>query len=106
MTSEASVQRQINLLSMAQRARRIVSGAFAVEQAMQAHKAVLLIIAEDTAEESRKKYLTLAERYKVPYVVTLSRDLLGSCLGKEYRAAAALTDEGFAAKLKKLTEEP
>ena len=99
-------QRIMNLLSMAQRARRIVSGAFAVEQALKAGRADLLIMAEDTAEESRKKFLTLADKYKVPYLAALDRDMLGSCLGKDYRAAAALTDAGFAAQLKKLMEEP
>ena len=83
-------QRIMNLLSMAQRAGR----------------ADLLIMAEDTAEESRKKFLTLADKYKVPYLEALDRDMLGSCLGKDYRAAAALTDAGFAAQLKKLMEEP
>ena len=99
-------QRIMNLLSMAQRARRIVSGAFAVEQALKAGRADLLIMAEDTAEESRKKFLTLADKYKVPYLEALDRDMLGSCLGKDYHAAAALTDAGFAAQLKKLMEEP
>ena len=99
-------QRIVNLLSMAQRARRIVSGAFAVEQAMQGRKAELLIMAADAAEESRKKMITLADKYKVPYVEALDREMLGSCLGKEYRAAAALTDAGFAAQLRKLMEEP
>ena len=102
----AANQQIMNLLSMAQRARRIVSGAFAVEQALKAGKAELLIIAADAAEESKKNTITLADKYKVPYVEALDRDMLGSCLGKEYRAAAALTDAGFAAKLKKLMEEP
>ncbi len=102
----AANQQIMNLLSMAQRARRIVSGAFAVEQALKAGKAELLIMAADAAEESKKNMLTLADKYKVPYVEALDRDLLGSCLGKEYRAAAVLTDAGFAAKLKKLMEEP
>ena len=102
----AANQQIMNLLSMAQRARRIVSGAFAVEQALKAGKAELLVMAADAAEESKKNMLTLADKYKVPYVEALDRDLLGSCLGKEYRAAAALTDAGFAAKLKKLMEEP
>ena len=102
----AANQQIMNLLSMAQRARRIVSGAFAVEQAMKAGQAELLIIAADAAEESKNNMRTLADKYKVPYAEALDRDLLGSCLGKEYRAAAALTDAGFAAKLKKLMEEP
>jgi len=93
-----------NLLSMAQRARRIVSGAFAVEKAMQEHQAVFMILAKDASEESKQKYLATANKYKVPYAECLDRDTLGACLGKECRAVAALLDEGFATKLKKLLE--
>ena len=98
-------QRITNLLSMAQRARRIVSGAFAVEQAMKKKQAVYLLIAADAADESKKTYIGLANRYEVPYAEGLNRELLGTCLGKEYRAAAALTDAGFAKKLHQLMEE-
>ena len=98
-------QRITNLLSMAQRARRIVSGAFAVEQAMKKKQAVYLLVAAEAADESKKTYKGLAEKYKVPYAEGLDREMLGTCLGKEYRAAAALTDAGFAKKLHQLMEE-
>ena len=98
-------QRITNLLSMAQRARRIVSGSFAVEQAMKKKQAVYLLIATDAADESKNTYKKLADKYKVPYAEGLDRERLGTCLGKEYRAAAALTDAGFAEKLRHLMEE-
>ncbi|MFV0635751.1 L7Ae/L30e/S12e/Gadd45 family ribosomal protein [Mitsuokella sp. WILCCON 0060] len=99
-------QRIMNLLSMAQRARRIVSGAFAVEQALKARQAVLVLMAADASAESKKNYQILADRYKVPYLEGLDRAMLGQCLGKEYRAVAALLDEGFAKKLCELMKEP
>lgn len=101
-----NVQRITNLLSMAQRARRIASGAFAVEQAMKKKQAMFLLIASDAAEESKKTYQGLADKYEVPYAEGLDREILGTCLGKEYRAAAVLTDVGFAWKLRQLMEEP
>ena len=91
-------ERITNLLSMAQRARRIVSGAFAVEQALKSREAVLVLVAAD--------YAILADRYKVPCLEGLDREMLGHCLGKEYRAVAALTDQGFAKKLRELMKEP
>lgn len=94
-----------DLLSMSQRARRIVSGAFAVEKSLQEHKAVFLLIAADAAAESKQKFLALANKYKVPHAEILDRETLGACLGKEYRAVAALLDKGFATKLTKLLEE-
>ena len=94
-----------NLLSMAQRANRIVSGAFATEKALKEHKAVLLVIASDASEDSKAKYLASASKYKIPCVEILDRDTLGTCLGKEYRAVAALLDKGFAAKLQEILED-
>ena len=87
-------QRITNLLSMAQKAGRIVSGAFAVEQA-----------AGDAAEESKKNFIALTDKFAIPYVYCLERETLGACLGKEFRAVAALTDDGFAKKLRQLMEE-
>lgn len=98
-------QRIINLLSMSQRARLIVSGAFAVETSFQEHKAVFLLIASDATEESKEKFLALANKYKIPHAEILDKETLGACLGKEYRAVAALLDKGFATKLTKLLEE-
>ena len=66
-----------NLLSMAQRARRIVSGAFAVEQALKGREAVLVFVAADASDETKKDYTILADRYKVPYLEGLDRETLG-----------------------------
>ena len=98
-------QRIINLLSMAQKAGRIVSGAFAVEQAVKKKQAVLVLLAEDAAEESKKKFTTLADKFAIPYADCLDRETLGRCLGKDFRAVAALLDDGFAKKLRQLMEE-
>lgn len=92
-------QRITNLLSMAQRAGRIVSGAFATEKAVKEHKACLLLVAADASEETKRSYQILADRYAIPYQEVLTREELGGCLGKAYRAVAALLDEGFAKKL-------
>ena len=34
----------------------------------------------------------------------LDKEILGHCIGKEYRATAAITDEGFAKALLKLID--
>ena len=98
-------QRTMNLLGMAQRAGRMASGGVAVEQAVKGKKARYLLVAEDAAAESKKSYKELADRYGIPCSVCLTKELLGSCLGKEYRAAAAVLDEGFSAALGKLWNE-
>lgn len=94
----------VNLLSMAQRARRVASGAFAVEEALKKHKARLLLLAVDARPETKRRFEELADRYDVPAVSFLTKEALGSCLGKEYRAVAAVLDAGFAQRLRELME--
>lgn len=94
-----------NLLSMAQRANEVVSGDFAVEKAVQGNKARLILVAEDAAEETRKKYQYLADEAGIKLYYLFDREELGHCIGKEYRAVAAVLDKGFADALTKLFED-
>ena len=94
-------QKVINLLSMAQRANQIVSGEFAAAKALQEGRAKLLLVAEDASPETKKKYAGLAAKYKVPMYYALTRDVLGTCLGKDFRAAAVILDNGFGKAVEK-----
>ncbi len=94
-------QKVVNLLSMAQRANQVVSGEFAAAKALQEGKARLLLVAKDAASETKKNYAGLAAKYKVPIYYLLTRDSLGTCLGKTFRAAAVLLDPGFGKALEK-----
>lgn len=98
-------QKIMNLLSMAQRANQVVSGEFAAQKALQEGHAKLLILAEDIAEETKKSYIALAEKYRVPFHYLLTREQLGQCIGKNFRAAAVLLDSGFSKAIEKWLKE-
>lgn len=89
-------QKVLNLLSMAQRAGRIASGDFAVTKAVQEKKARLLLVAKDAAEETQKRYQQMALNAGIELFYLGDRELLGHCIGKDFRAAAAVLDAGFA----------
>lgn len=91
-------QKLLNLLSMAQRAGKVLSGDFVVTKALEENKCKikLLILAGDASTETVKKYQALAEQRSVDIRCALTKDDLGHCIGKEYRAAAAVIDDGFA----------
>lgn len=93
-----------DLLSMAQRAGKVASGEFAVQKALAAGEAKLLLVAVDASVEAKGKYERLAAQHGVQAVECLTKDALGHCLGKEYRAVAALLDRGFSEALKKRME--
>jgi len=87
--------RLTSLLGLAQKARKIVSGEFAVEQAVRSNKAKLLLIAIDASENSKKSYHSLANYYQIVCYETLSKDQFGAATGKPPRAALAVIDSGF-----------
>ena len=89
------------LLGMAQRAGKTASGEFAIQKAITSGNVEALIIAEDASERFKETLTTEAAAKGIPVYTRLTKDALGRCLGKEYRAAAAILDEGFAKALGK-----
>ena len=92
-------KRIMNLLSMAARARRIVSGAFTAEETLKKKRGTYLLLAVDASEETKAKFSRMAAQMNVPSAELLTMQQLGHCLGKEYRAVAVLIDRGFADRL-------
>lgn len=89
------------LLSMAQRAGQVASGDFAAQKALADGKVKLILLAANAAEDTKKTYTKLAARHEVKLYECLTKEELGRCLGKEYRAVAVLLDRGFSEALGK-----
>lgn len=89
----------LNLLGLAQRAGKLLSGDFVVEKAMKRGTYPLLIMASDCAKNNREKYEYLASTNTTPMRVISTKEALGSALGKEMRAVIIVNDRGFAKTL-------
>ncbi len=98
-------QRIRNLLGMAQRARKLVSGNFAVDQSVKDGTAKLIILAEDAEDKTRRSYEELSKINNIPCYTALDKASMGACIGKEYRAVTALLDDGFSRSLSMLLGE-
>ena len=85
-----------SLLGIAMRGRNVVSGEFATESAVKDGSAMLVLVAKDASEETRKRYRQLAAKAKIELFYLGDRELLGHCIGKDFRAVAAVLDAGFA----------
>lgn len=92
----------ISLLGLAQKAGKVASGELSVEKAIKSRKSKLLIIATDCSESTKKNYRDMATYYDVELYERFSKDQLGQCIGKEYRAALSIIDIGFTNAVKKL----
>ncbi|MBB5354843.1 MULTISPECIES: YlxQ family RNA-binding protein [Anoxybacillus] len=90
----------VSFLGLANRARKVISGEELVVKEIQRKRAKLVILSEDASENTRKKISDKCSFYRVPLCYVDSRHELGGAIGKGARVVVAITDEGFAQKLK------
>lgn len=66
------------------------------EKAVKGRKAFLVIVSEEASDNTKKMFADMCRFYEVPLYFYGSKEQLGHCMGKEFRASVAVTDEGFA----------
>ena len=85
------------LIGLANRARKLISGAFAVQKCLKGGKAALVLLDEGAGPNTREELTALCEKTNVP-IRLLPAGELERILG-EYKICAALTDTNFARPL-------
>lgn len=95
----------LQMIGMAQRAGRVKSGGFMTENCVKDGSASLVIVAGDASENTRKQFRNMCEYYKVPVRFYSDMETLGHCIGKDFRASLAVTDEGLADKILSIIDE-
>ena len=101
MTNQAVLQ----LLGLAARARKVISGEELVVNEIRHGKAKLVLLASDASANTSKKLTDKCTYYNVELHVFGDRYDLGHATGKEARVALAITDSGFAKKISSLLNE-
>ena len=101
MTNQAVLQ----MLGLAARARKIISGEELVVNEVRHGKAKLVLLASDASANTSKKLTDKCTYYNVELHVFGDRYDLGHATGKEARVALAITDSGFAKKISSLLNE-
>lgn len=89
-------QRILNLIGLATKAGKTVSGEFSTEKAVKGGMAHLVIVSEESSGNTKKMFTNMCTYYKVPICYFGSKDELGHAMGKEMRASLAVVDEGLA----------
>lgn len=88
----------LNLLGLANRARKLVTGELLIDK-IKRQEVFLVLIAEDASENIKKKLMDKCIFYHVSYLVIGTRTSLSKAIGKTNRVALGITDEGFANKI-------
>jgi len=94
----------LSMIGLATKAGKVVSGEFSTERAVKGRKALMVIMASDASENTKKNFRDMCVYYKVPYVVYGTKESLGRAMGKEVRASLALMDPGFTKAIEKLVD--
>ena len=96
----------LSLLGMAMRGRNLVSGEFQTLEAIRKGSAMLVIIAEDASDNTRKLFADKCTWYQVPMVYYGTKETLGKAIGKDFRSSLGVCEAGLAdAIVKQLKEE-
>lgn len=92
----------LSLLGLATKAGKISSGEFSTEKAVKEGKACIVIVSEESSDNTRKKFRDMCAYYEVPIYFYGTKEELGNAMGKEFRASLAVNDRGFAKAIEKL----
>ena len=96
----------LGTLGLAMKAGKVESGEFLTEKSIQDFKARLVIVASDASDNTKKKFKNSCKFYKVPYIEFGTKEIIGTAIGKQFRASIAISDAGFAKSIiKKLNAE-
>lgn len=94
-----------SLLGIAMRGRNLVSGEYQTLEAVKKGSAMLIIVAEDASDNTKKLFSDKCSFYKVPIFRYGTKENLGRAVGKDMRSSVGICNEGLAEAIIKLIEE-
>ncbi|KRN29603.1 hypothetical protein IV38_GL000489 [Lactobacillus selangorensis] len=97
-------QRLLQLLGLAQRASKIVSGEPQVLTAIRTQSAKLVFVGSDSGQATAKKIRDKCHYYQIDITEALSKQELSMALGRK-RTVIAVVDQGFAKKMAQLVNQ-
>jgi ribosomal protein L7Ae-like RNA K-turn-binding protein len=86
----------MSLLSLSQKAGKLISGEELCEKALKNGGARLVIVAEDASDNTKTKFSQKTFYYKIPFYTAFTKEELNHAIGKQNRATVAVSDGGFA----------
>lgn len=87
-------QKQLNLLGLATRAGKLVTGDELTTKAIQKKKAKLVVVASDASDNTKDKMQNKCMFYNVPLDISFTKDEISQAIGKN-RSICAFTEKGF-----------
>ena len=86
----------LSMLGIAAKSGNVVSGEFSTEKAVKTGQAYLVIVSVEASDNTKKSFFNMTDFYHVPCYCYGSKEDLGRCIGKEFRASLAVIDGNLA----------
>ncbi|MGE5416646.1 MAG: L7Ae/L30e/S12e/Gadd45 family ribosomal protein [Acidobacteriota bacterium] len=83
------------LIGLACRAGKVSSGTMAAKTSLLRRRASLLIISSDISENTKDSLVSASAKRGIPWLVLGDKYRLGAQLGRAYRVALTINDNGF-----------
>ena len=96
-----SGQKVLNLIGLATKAGKSVSGEFSTEKSVKSGRAQLVIVSEEASENTKKMFTNMCTYYKVPICYFGKKEELGHAMGRQMRASLAIVEKGLAEAIMK-----
>lgn len=91
-----------SMLGLAKKAGCLKSGEMGCMEAIKKKNAILLFIATDASDNTKKKFINLSDNYEIKYIIYGNKELLGKSIGKDLISVIAILDNNFAKSIKEL----
>lgn len=91
----------LSYIGLATKAGKVVSGEFSVEKAVKDGRATMVLVADDSSDNTKKLFTNMCEFYRVPIYFLSDKETLGHAIGKQFRASLAIMDKGFTDAIEK-----
>lgn len=84
-----------NLIGLAQRSGNASTGTMAAKTSLLRRRARILLMSEDISANTRESLVSTCIKQKVPWLILGNKYELGASVGKAYRVAVTVNDEGI-----------
>ena len=83
------------------KAGKVSFGADSVEESLVNKKSKLIVIAKDSSDRTKQKFIDLCNKYNVPIIIDGNIETLSKAIGKSNKAIIGIKDINFANSIQK-----
>lgn len=94
-----------SMFGLCMKAGKLAYGSDMCEEKISHSLANLVIVSEDSSNNTKEKFEKICEKYNVTYIVFGNVELISHSIGKNNKTVIAILDKGFAERIEEMVNE-